>query len=108
MIAFDVEHDPLGVGDACRCIGLPQISGACPTCLTDLDEPHIERGLSGGLILLPRETLDEFPQGASGENPHRNISTAVPIWDQEGDKISPQNNALGGTNLTSGATCIFG
>jgi hypothetical protein len=46
------------------------IGGTRPTRLAGFIEPGIERGLDGRLLFLPCKVVNEFPQGAAGDNPH--------------------------------------
>jgi len=45
VIAFDVEHDPVGRNDARSCVAAPDISRVGPPRLLDFVEPGIQSGL---------------------------------------------------------------
>src|SRR5690606_28729419 len=71
-----------GADDAGRRVEPLHIRRTGPVRLADFVEPGVERGLDRRLVLLPREAVDELPQGASGNDPH-----SVPISrDQNGHK----------------------
>src|ERR1700730_2183578 len=69
-VAFDVERDPFCGNDAGGRIETLDVVRAPPTCLAHLIKPSVKSSLERPLILVPCKRPDEFPQGASGNDPH--------------------------------------